>query len=122
MAALVNSSGMIPPTFSPINDVDMLDRLVEQSHQAPVLLFLHAPHCPIGLTAFHEMARLDAEDPVMVIEVAHQRAISRAVEQRTGVRHESPQVIVLRGGEAVWDASHYDITTETVSEALRAAA
>lgn len=109
-------------TFTPISDAATLDELFEESHTEPVLLFLHAPHCPIGLTAYYAMRQLAEPTAVRVIEVAHQRALSRAVEQRTGVRHESPQVIVLRDGEAVWNASHYDITAEAVSMALRAAA
>jgi hypothetical protein len=37
------------------------------------------------------------------------------------VRHESPQVIVLRAGRAAWSASHFRITADAVRGALDAA-
>ena len=55
---------------------------------------------------------------MIVVQTA--RNVSREVEARTGVRHESPQAIVLRNGAAVWNASHFDITAEAVTEALKA--
>jgi bacillithiol system protein YtxJ len=50
------------------------------------------------------MMRLEADIPLIDVRRAH--ALSRAVEERTGVRHESPQVIVPRRGRAGWSASH----------------
>ncbi len=40
---------------------------------------------------------------------------------RTGIKHESPQVIVLRNGRPVYAASHWDITGEEVARAAGAA-
>jgi len=50
------------------------------------------------------MMRLEADSPLSDVRRAH--ALSRAVAERTGVRHESPQVIVPRRGRAGWSASH----------------
>lgn len=46
------------------------------------------------------------------------RPLSLAVEERTGVQHQSPQVICLVGGRAVANASHYDITAEKLGRML----
>ncbi len=43
---------------------------------------------------------------------------SDAVTERTGVRHESPQVIVLRDGKAVWSASQFRIKADDVAHAI----
>ncbi len=102
--------------FAPVTDLQSLDLLVEQSHTAPVLLFKHSTTCPISMAAYQEMTRLKA--PVSLIIVQRSRDISRAIETRTGIRHESPQAIILRHGQAVWSASHFDITAETVEEKL----
>ena len=45
-----------------------------------------------------------------ILEVQSAREISRELANLTGVRHETPQVIVLRDGKAVWNASHFDVT------------
>jgi len=53
--------------------------------------------------------------------VREDRPLSLAVAERTGVRHESPQVICLVGGRAVGQASHGDITATTLRRLLPAA-
>lgn len=102
--------------FTPVTGTDALDALWQQSDDAPVILFKHDPYCPISSRAYREMARI--AEPVAVIDVANERRIADAVTKRTGVRHESPQVIVLRDGQAAWSASHFSITTDTVTDAL----
>jgi len=51
-------------------------------------------------------------------DLQHARALSSAIAEATGVRHQSPQAILLRDGEAVWDTSHGRITEEALGEAL----
>jgi bacillithiol system protein YtxJ len=102
--------------FTPITDTQALDALWDASHDAPVILFKHDPFCGISARAHAELSALDG--PVPTIDVEHDRAIAKAVAERTGVRHESPQAIVLRDGRAVWSASHFDITAAAVTDAL----
>ena len=103
--------------FAPLADDDTLAGVFAQSHDAPVLLFLHDPHCPISRRAWQEMQQLpqSAFTNAYLVDVSRQRILARAVEAQTGVRHESPQSFVLRHGKAVWDASHFAITAKDVS-------
>lgn len=94
-----------------------LDELFARSNDEPVLLFKHSNTCPISAAAYEQMERVSAE--VSLIVVQRERELSREVESRTGVRHESPQALVLRRGEVVWSASHFDVTAEAVEAALR---
>lgn len=103
----------------PIADTAALAPLFTASCVAPAVLFLHDPGCPISRAAHRQMMRLDHDIPLIDVRRAH--GLSRDVETRTGVRHESPQVLVLRQGRAVWSASHYGITTRAVADALREA-
>ena len=48
------------------------------------------------------------------VDVRAQRPLSQLIAARSGVQHESPQIIVLRRGVPIWNASHYDITTDTL--------
>ena len=57
---------------------------------------------------------------VVLVDVERFHRLGQAVAARTGVRHESPQVLVLRGGVAVWAADHGGITAEAVAAALGA--
>lgn len=45
------------------------------------------------------------------------RPLSLAVAERTGVTHESPQVILLSGGRPSWHVSHRGVTAAALSEA-----
>ena len=66
--------------------------------------------------SYREMEKLDRQ--VNLIEIQAVPDLSRALESLTGVRHESPQVILLRDGKAVWNASHFDVNVASVSKAL----
>ena len=103
--------------FTPVTDMETIDRLLEQSHQEPVVLFKHDPFCPISAAAHRELQQMP--EPVSLIDVEHETHISAEVAKRTGVRHESPQVIVLHQGRTAWSASRYEITQEAVGKAIQ---
>lgn len=113
-----SEEGARPVGFIALEDVGQLDDLVAASQRAPVIIFKHSVTCPISAGAYREMERLEEEDVAMVV-VQRARSVARAIEERTGVRHESPQVIILRDGRAVWSASHWNVTAERVRTALR---
>jgi bacillithiol system protein YtxJ len=58
-------------------------------------------------------------DKVNILEVQSAREVSRELANLTGVRHETPQVIILRDGKAVWNASHFDVTAGDVAKAVK---
>lgn len=103
--------------FLKVADKDTLEKLFADSRERPVLVFKHSIACPISSRAYREMEQLDG---VNLLEVQTSRQLSRELEQITGVQHETPQVIVLRDGKAVWNASHYDVNAAAVSKALEA--
>ena len=96
-----------------------LGPVLEGSEAEPVILFQHDPYCPISRRAYHELAGLPIE--AALVDVAQDAHISRMIEERTGVPHESPQVLVFQSGEVVWSASHFRITRGAVTRALRRA-
>lgn len=80
-----------------------------------VILFKHSPTCPVSWMAHREVVKFltgQPTAPLYLISVRQRRDVSQHIEQVTGVRHESPQVIVLRGGQVIGDASHDDVTAE----------
>ena len=103
-------------TFEPVTDTVALKQVWEQSADQMVVLFQHDPYCPISARAYREMTNLGAS--IRLVDVSADHEVSEAVEAETGVRHESPQVLVLWQGRAVWNASHYAITTDAVRHVL----
>jgi bacillithiol system protein YtxJ len=101
--------------FVPVTDRASLDRLFAASAEQPVVLFKHDFACPISVTAYRELAAVPGA--VQLIDVERQQGLAGQVASRTGIEHESPQVIVLRHGRAVYTASHWDIIGVEVARA-----
>ena len=105
--------------FVKITDAGSFEELVGHSQERPVVIFKHSLTCPISAGAYDQMT--DFEGEVALIEVQRARELSTEIENRLGVAHESPQVMVLRNGQVVWNASHFKITADAVTEAVREA-
>jgi bacillithiol system protein YtxJ len=106
--------------FVRITDTTAMDELVDGSKERPVVIFKHSLTCPISSAAYDQMEAFDGS--VSLVEVQKARELSNEIENRLGVTHASPQVIVLRNGQVVWNASHFNITANAVTEAVRKAA
>ena len=113
-------AGGRPARITNVADEKELSAVLDASFKEPAVLFLHDPWCPISGRASHEIERVDAD--VHLIDVSSSRELSKAVEEATGVRHESPQVFVLSGGRVAWHASHMSVRAGAVQGALEAAA
>jgi bacillithiol system protein YtxJ len=103
--------------FTQITETDELEQLMARSHETPVVLFKHSTTCPISSAAYKQMSQVQNEVSLVIVQRA--RNVSSEIAERTGIQHESPQAIVLRNGEAVWTASHFDITAGAVEQAVR---
>lgn len=89
-----------------------------------LLLLKHSPRCGVSRWALAEVEQLEREGdatPIAIVDVVADRALSRALADRTGVRHQSPQLLYLERGVVRWHLSHGEITTEEVRRRLRAA-
>lgn len=102
-----------------------LEAWIERSHREPVWVFKHSLTCEVSAVALAEFRRFAGEDGVDgqlgLIEVQTARELSNELARRTGVRHESPQALLLRDGGAVWHASHWRIRVPELRRAVGAA-
>jgi bacillithiol system protein YtxJ len=98
--------------FIELNSIEKLEELFEKSNEQPIVLFKHSLTCPISAGVHEEVSGVEADVNVVIMQKS--RDISNEIAQKTGIRHESPQAIVLQNGEVVYHASHYDITADDV--------
>ena len=54
-----------------------------------------------------------------MVTVQTHREVSNAVARKLGVRHETPQALLIRDGRVVWSASHFRVTATAVEEAIK---
>lgn len=105
--------------FNRITEATAFEELADRSKQRPIVIFKHSLTCPISAAAYDQMTRFDGD--VALIEVQRARQLSNEIENRLGVAHESPQVIILSNGQVVWNASHFKITADAVADAVKKA-
>ena len=110
------------PSPTPLHDVHSLDAAIAESCERPVLLFKHSRFCGVSCEALDELqSHIDGgpgEVAYKMITVQTHRPVSDAVAQRLGLRHETPQAILLRNGKVIWNASHFRITAKQLDQAL----
>jgi bacillithiol system protein YtxJ len=96
---------------------------VAASHEKSVFVFKHSTTCSISGGAYRRVAawmkeRGAAAPPVYLVKVIERRPVSQQIAQQTKVTHESPQIILLQDGKAVWSTSHDQITAAAIEAAL----
>lgn len=107
-----------------LQDLDELERALSTSHVKPVLLFKHSRTCGISAEALDELrAHLDEPSSVdaamyAMVTVQTHRDISNAIATRLGVRHETPQAILVRDGRVIWTASHFRVNAVELQKAI----
>ena len=113
------------PSLTPVHRLDELDRLLHASGDRPVLLFKHSHSCGISAEALDELVEHLNHGPhtvdYAIVTVQTHREVSNAVSARLGIRHETPQAILVRGGKAVWSASHFRVNAASIQKALTTA-
>jgi bacillithiol system protein YtxJ len=110
------------PKLTSVQHVDEIELLLAGSVSRPVLLFKHSHSCGVSAEALDELldhlnADSDAADYALVTVQTH-RDVSNAIAARLGVRHETPQAILVRDGRAVWTASHFRVNASAIRKAL----
>jgi bacillithiol system protein YtxJ len=108
--------------LTPLTDLSDIDAAIAESGTRPVLLFKHSRYCGVSAEALDELqSHIDsasADVAYRMVTVQTHRPISDAVAQRLGIRHETPQAILLRDGKIVWNASHFRITANQLDQVL----
>lgn len=110
------------PQLKTIHGLDELDRMLAATGDRPLLLFKHSHTCGTSAEALDELVAHLNERPAdasyAMVTVQTHREVSNAVARKLGVRHETPQALLVRDGRVVWSASHFHVTASAVEEAL----
>lgn len=107
-----------------IESVHDIEHIKEASSEVPCLIFKHSTRCSISSLAQHRLQddwTFDKETlrPYYLDLIQH-RDISRHIADTFDVYHESPQVLLIKDGVCIYDASHLDIRVSELREELTA--
>lgn len=105
-----------------ITDSDSITDIVDQSERKIQIIYKHSHRCGVCLIAKEEMEKLPEEFvkdvDLYLVNVIQERSISDAITHQLEIRHESPQIIILKGGVVKWKGSHWDVTAANAEKYL----
>jgi len=95
-----------------LSEINQLNDLIELSNSSPVLIFKHSTRCSISGMAKNRL-ELYWETSVGIapyyLDILNHRNISDELSKKFNIRHESPQIFVLKNGACIFHASHNEI-------------
>lgn len=102
----------------PISDPGELDRIREKSFSKPQLIFKHSTRCSISSMAKARLERPETPGNIdfYYLDLLRFRNISNEVAEIYSVYHETPQILLIRNGECVYDESHGGINMDEILE------
>ena len=99
-----------------------LENAIAASDNKNIILFKHSTRCSISSMAKSRLERgwniSEEEADIYYLDLIQYRSVSNAIAANLGVVHQSPQVIVVRNGKAVYDASHSAIDAQSIKANL----
>ena len=106
-----------------ITSIDELKGCLDETTEKAAFLFKHSTACPISSRAHARVSAYLASAPsgipeFRMVKVIESRSVSNAVAKELGVAHESPQIILVIDGKAVWSATHHQISSESIAQAI----
>jgi bacillithiol system protein YtxJ len=107
------SSQQPKTTGIPLTTREQIEAIVQESEQETVVIFKHSTRCSISRMVLKDF-ELDYQsmlNPVKwyYLDLLNYRDISNELANRFQVEHQSPQVLVIKKGKCVLDASHESI-------------
>lgn len=105
----------------PLTNLDQLNEIVALSNEKPVSIFKHSTRCSVSRFALKQFENqfdsADATDTYF-LDLIEYRDVSNEIASRFQVVHQSPQLLLIKSGQSVYDASHSDIDAKDLAERL----
>lgn len=103
-----------------ITSMEMLEEITINSQKKPVAILKHSTSCGISrmvLRQFENEYKLEEDQYYLYfLDLLRHRDISNKIASKFNVPHESPQIIILREGKQVYNASHSEISASSLKE------
>ncbi|WMN05896.1 bacillithiol system redox-active protein YtxJ [Marivirga arenosa] len=106
-----------------IDSIESLNNIVEESQDKAVMIFKHSTSCSISSMALNRLERSWSEDEMSnvkayYLDLISYRDISNAIADKFGVMHQSPQILLIKNGECVYDDSHMGISYQNLKSSV----
>ena len=106
--------------FYTLDKMEQFDEIDEISQTKPVVLFKHSTRCSISRMALKqfdtEFNYPEEKIDWYLLDLLNHRDLSNEIASRYNVIHQSPQIVVIRNGKAVFNESHDSISVEDLKQ------
>ncbi|MGB5379269.1 bacillithiol system redox-active protein YtxJ [Muriicola sp.] len=115
-----SKQGGVP--WNSLSSEEDLDRLIDRSSRKPQCIFKNSTSCGISSMVLRSLeAQYDLKPEqadFYLLHIQHNRPLSNQIAQRFNIRHESPQLLIIKNGQVVRNASHGAITEVSIAQYL----
>lgn len=110
----------VEATFITLNKMEQFDEIDEVSYTKTIVLFKHSTRCIISRTVLKQFdAEFNYPEEKIVwylLDLLNHRDLSNEIANRYNVTHQSPQILIIQNGKAVFNASHDSIAAEDLKQ------
>nr|WP_315174375.1 bacillithiol system redox-active protein YtxJ [uncultured Flavobacterium sp.] len=105
----------------PLTDLGQLNEIIELSNEKPVAIFKHSTRCSVSRMALKQFENeFNSPDSVETyfLDLIAYRDVSNEIATRFQVVHQSPQLVLIKEGKSVYNASHSDIDAQELKSKI----
>ncbi len=104
-----------------LRSIDQLEAIRNNPEQT-YIIFKHSTRCPVSGMAKRNIEYTSTPVPdditLYFLDLIAFREISNAIAEWWGIKHESPQLLLIKGDQCIYHASHSDIDMEVLLQQL----
>ncbi|MCD1257514.1 bacillithiol system redox-active protein YtxJ [Paenibacillus athensensis] len=106
-----------------LTSLEEWQQVLERSSEKPAVVLKHSTTCPVSANALEEYEEYLAGKPnealdYYMVKVIETRPVSNQIAEDLGIKHASPQILYFKNKEAVWNTSHWSVTSKHISAVL----
>ncbi len=110
--------------WNKLENISSLENIKSRSYNNPVVIFKHSIRCSISSMALDRLSRSWDEKEMTGVEIHYldlisYRDISNQIVEVFNIAHESPQVLIIKDGECVYDNSHMGISYREIKGKIK---
>ncbi len=117
-----NADTGLPFNWQNLNSLEQIDEIKKLSEDKPVVIFKHSTRCGVSHMAQHQLERdwnfQPEELDFFYLDLIRHRPVSNAVAETFEVRHQSPQILIIKNGEVAFHTSHHRIGVEIIRKQI----
>lgn len=102
----------------PLTSEEQLSEILAKSASIPQVIFKHSRTCSVSSMVLSRLERSDIPETIdfYFLDLLRYRNISNKIASDFHVHHESPQVLLIKNGECIYDESHMGINIDDLTD------